>query len=146
MTGLLCHGDCHGLKLWDKTPAAPGKGKQYICTICRETFDKLEQLMVHMKVQAENKYWCDECEWHFNLVAGLNLHGHDYHDTRHNAGHWCPEYFKSVEELHQHTRRNHFFECSNCFDSFPTAEELRHHKQKKHGGHQPSEEEQLLLR
>ena len=93
VAGLLHHGDSHGLKSWDETPAAPGEGKRYICTICRETFDKLEQLMVHTRVHPENKYGCDECEWHFNLVAGLNLHGHDCHDIRRNACHWHPEYF-----------------------------------------------------
>ena len=100
ITGLLTHGASHALKSWDETPAPPGEGKQYICTICRETFDKLAQLMVHTRVHPENKYGCKECQWHFSLTAALNIHGQDCHDTRHHGCQWCTQYFKSVEELH----------------------------------------------
>ena len=57
-------------------------------------------------------------------------------DTTHAIG-----YFESVEELHRHTQSNHYFECSSCFGSFPTADKLRDHKEKKHGGLQPGEDD-----
>ena len=132
--------------MWDETPAGPGKRKQYICSICKGMFNKLEQLMNHTKAHPENQYGCDECGWHFNLIAGLSLHGHDCHDPRHHVCQWCPKYFDSAEELHKHNQSKHYFECSSCFDFFPTADELREHKERKHGGLQPDELEQQLLR
>ena len=102
--------------------------------------------MVHTKVHPKNQFGCDKCDWHFNLIAGLALHGRDCHDTRQNACHWCTNYFDSVEKLHSHNQRHHHFPCTACFDYFPTADELKDHVETKHGGHQPTEEEQRLQR
>ena len=108
---------------------------------CRETFDSVAQLLSHTQVHKENKYKCDECDWHFSLIAGLTLHGKDCHDTRHHACSWCVEYFDNVDALYAHTRNRHHFECMICFNVSPTAEELEEHIKEKHGGFQPSEQE-----
>ena len=102
--------------------------------------------MTHTRVHPENKYKCDECDWHFYLISVLSLHGRDCHDTRHHACEWCVEYFDYAERLHTHIWSKHPFECSICYDFFPTADELGDHDKKKHGGLQPDEQELQLLR
>ena len=104
-------------------------------------FDLVAQLLSHTQVHEENKYKCDECDWHFYLIAGLTLHGQDCHDTRHHACMWCVEYFSNVDELHTHIRCKHHFECTICHDISLTAEELEEHSKEKHGGLQPGEQE-----
>ena len=63
INGLVKHGKTHGKK------------DQYICSICNETFNLLPELMTHTQVHPENKYKCDECDWHFYLISVLTLHG-----------------------------------------------------------------------
>ena len=109
--------------------------------MCPETFDQVAQLLSHTQVHDENKYKCDECEWHFYLIAGLTCHGQDCHDTRYHACSWCVEYFDNADTLHTHIRRKHHFECTICYDVSPTAEDLEEHIKEKHGGIQPSEQE-----
>ena len=144
ITGLLQHGASHGRKSYVKNPS--GSKQQFICSICKETSDTLDQLMGHTGTHPENKYHCDECSWHFNFIHALAIHGQDCHNTRHHSCQWCPKYFNTAEELLQHIHSNHHFECTSCYVSFPTADELKEHEVVKHGGAQPSEEEQLLLR
>ena len=100
--GLVKHGKTHGKESWDDTHTPEDKKDQYICSLCSETFDKLTELMVHTQVHPENKYKCDECDWHFYLISVLSLHGWDCHNTRHHACEWCVEYFDSADRLHTH--------------------------------------------
>ena len=107
---------------------------KWACSICGETFDDLDQLMTHTRTHTENSYACDECTWKFSMVAELNIHGHDIHNTRQHACHWCPCYFRTPELLLQHRNDNHNFECSRCNDAFPSALQLTAHQTAKHGG------------
>ena len=102
--------------------------------------------MIHTRAHPENKYKCDECDWHFYLISVLSLHGRDCHNTRHHACKWCVEYFDSADRLHTHIRSKHHLECSICHDFFSTAEKLENHEKKKHGGLQPDEQELQLIR
>ena len=99
------------------------------------------QLLSCTQVHEENKYKCDECDWHFYLIAGLTLHGQDCHNTRHHACTWCVEYFSNPDELRMQIRRKHHFECTICHDVSPTAKELEEHSKEKHGGLKPGEQE-----
>ena len=122
---LVKHCKTHGRETQDAT--AQERKVWYKCSLCRETFDSVAQLLSHTQVHKENKYKCDECDWHFSLIAGLTLHGKDCHDTRHHACSWCVEYFDNVDALYAHTRNRHHFECTICFNVSPTAEELEEH-------------------
>ena len=114
--------------------------------MCPKTFDLVAQLLSHTQVHEENKYKCDECDWHFYLIPGLTLHGRDCHDMRYHACMWCVEYFDSSDELHTHIRSKHHFECTICHDVSPTAEDLEEHGKQKHGGLQPDEQELQIQR
>ena len=144
ITGLLQHGVTDGRESYVEDPAV--RKQRFVCSICKEMFDMLEQLMGHPGTYPENKYRCDECGCHFNFIHALAIHGRDCHDMRHHSCQWCPKYFNTAEELLKHIQSKHHFECTSCYEFFPTAEELQHHEEMKHGGVQPSEEEQLLLR
>ena len=109
-------------------------------------FDTLHQLMTHTGVHPANKYKCDECGWYFSFIHALTIHGRDCHDSRHHACQWCPDYFSNPEGLLLHIRSKHNFECTSCFVTFPSVDELKEHEVAKHGGAQLSEEEQLLQR
>ena len=144
--GLVKHGKTHGKESWDETHTPEDKKDWYKCSLCTETFDSLAQLLSHTQVHEENKYKCDECDWHFYLIPGLTLHGRDCHNTRYHTCMWCVEYFDSADKLHMHIRSKHHFECSICHDVSPTAEELEKHGRQKHGGLQPDEQELEMQR
>ena len=144
--GLVKHSRTHGKETWDATHHTEDKKDQYKCSLCKEMFDLVAQLLSHTQVHEENKYKSDECDWHFYLIAGLTCHGQDCHDTRHHACMWCVEYFNNVDELHRLIRRKHHFECTICYDVSPTAEELEEHSKEKHGGLQPGEQELQIQR
>ena len=139
--GLVKHGKSHGKETWDATNSPEDKKDWYKCSLCLEMFDQVAQLLSHTQVHEENKYKCDECDWHFYLIPGLTLQGRDCHNTRHHACMWCVKYFNSPGELHMHIRRKHHFECTICHDVSPTAEDLEEHSKEKHGGLQPGEQE-----
>ena len=138
---LIKHCRTHGKETWDATRSTEERKDRYKCSLCPETFDQVEQLLSHTQVHKENKYKCDECNWHFYMLAGLTCHGQDCHDTRHHACTLCVEYFDSADALYTHIRNRHHFKCTICYDVSHTAEDLDKHIKEKHGGLQPSEQE-----
>ena len=140
ITELFRHAElCH-----DRT--AYTENRQFTCSACRKLFDTLDDLMTHTGVHPNNRFGCDECPWKFSSIQGLAVHGQDCHDTRHHPCQHCMQHFESVDDLYQHNQRRHNFECTACYDSFPTADELQAHEVDKHGGPQPDEYEQLQLK
>ena len=144
ITGLLRHGVSHGRESYVTDPS--GRRQRFICSTCREMFDTLHQLMTHTGVHPANKYKCDECGWYFSFIHALTIHGRDCHDSRHHACQWCPDYFSNPEGLLLHIHSKHNFECTSCFVTFPSVDELKEHEVAKHGGAQLSKEKQLLRR
>ena len=139
--GLMRHGECHDKRSWDS------ETKCYHCSLCSEVFDTFIQVKVHGQTHPENKYKCDECDYHFHSISELSLHGRDCHDSRHTACRSCPYYCDTAEDLAKHVRQHHYSECAICFDSFSTPEELTNHELDKHGGSQePGEDAELLRR
>ena len=106
---------------------------KWSCSRCGEIFDNLIQLMEHTRIHTENSYEWDECNWRFTLISELTIHGHEFHDTREHACHWCTRYFQTPELLLQHRNREHNFECSMCNDAFPSEDQLTAHQVVKHG-------------
>ena len=144
LSGLLQHGASHGRQSYLMDPSS--RKQWFICSTCREMFDTLHQLMIHTGVHLANKYQCDECGWYFAFIHALTIHGRDCHDSRHHACQWCTDYFSNLEGLLLHIRSKHSFECTSCFVTFPSVDELKEHEVAKHGGAQPSKDEQLLRR
>ena len=137
----------HGKESWDDIHTLEDKKDQYICSMCKETFDLLAKLLAQTQVHEEIRYKCDECDWRFYLIPGLTLHGRDCHDNIYHACVWCVEYFDSGRwATHTHIRSKHHFECSICHDISPTAEELEEHGKQKHGGLQPDKQELEMQR
>ena len=137
---LIHHGVCHGKQSWKS------EAKRYRCSLCNEVFDTYIQVKVHTQTHKENKYKCDECEWHFSSISELALHGRDCHDSRHISCRSCPFYCDTAEDLAEHVKQYHYFECTICLDFFSTPEELTDHKLEKHGGSQEQGEDVELLR
>ena len=139
INALVKHCKMHGRETWDE--ATKERKVRYKCSMCGETFDLVAQLLSHTQVHEENKFKCDECDWHFSMIAALTLHGKDCHDTRKHACSWCVEYFNNAEQLYTHVRSKHNFECTICYSISYTAEELEEHSKEVHGGLQPTEQE-----
>ena len=123
ITGLLQHCASHGRESYIQDPS--GRKQRFICSICKMTIDTLDQLMDHTVTHPDNKFSCDECGWHFNFIHALAIHGRDCHDTRQYACQWYPDYFKTAEELLQHIRSKHHFECTSLMSLMSLSLQLK---------------------
>ena len=110
------------------------QGEKYPCLRCKREFLSESMFVSHFRDHKENVYGCNECLWHFNMIAGLIKHCQDIHNDRHFACTTCGEVFASNPDLCRHTRSHHIKLCHICCRIFVSDDKLIAHMKEIHPG------------
>jgi hypothetical protein len=105
------------------------------CNYCTNRFSSLDDLNIHVK--KVHSFICDLCPagpsapaFYMNM-AFLTEHKEKYHPAIFGCNH-CVNRFSSLDDLNNHVKSVHSFECNSCPALFVELSLLKDHKEKYH--------------
>lgn len=124
-SALACHLKTHST---DK--------KIYECPMCKEGFDHVLQLKIHVPQHCEDgKYTCPHCKKVFKEYSIIRKHIRAFHcERKHNCQH-CGKPFPTLDKLRMHLLRHsdhREFLCADCGKQFKRKDKLKEHTKRMH--------------
>lgn len=124
-SALACHLKTH----------MPGR-KQFECPICRETFDYVLQLKLHVQQHCvDGQYTCPHCKKHFSKYSIIRKHIRAFHCERRHSCSNCSKNFPTLDKLRMHLLKHsdhREFLCADCGKQFKRKDKLKEHCKRMH--------------
>ncbi|EFA10480.2 PR domain zinc finger protein 10 isoform X1 [Tribolium castaneum] len=110
--------------------------KIFECPICKENFDHVLKLKLHVPKHCENNtYSCPHCSKVFKKYSIIRKHIRAFHcDQKHACPH-CIKMFPTLDKLKMHLLRHsdhREFLCADCGKQFKRKDKLKEHCKRMH--------------
>jgi hypothetical protein len=110
--------------------------KVFECPICKESFDHVLKLKLHVPKHCENNmYSCPHCIKVFKKYSIIRKHIRAFHcDQKHSCPH-CVKMFPTLDKLKMHLLRHsdhREFLCADCGKQFKRKDKLKEHCKRMH--------------
>lgn len=124
-SALACHLKTHYI----------GK-KIFECPICKESFDHVLQLKLHVSKHSENgQYTCPHCNKIFKKYSIIRKHIRAFHCERIHSCPDCSKRFPTLDKLRMHLLKHsdhREFLCADCGKQFKRKDKLKEHCKRMH--------------
>ncbi|KAL1497264.1 hypothetical protein ABEB36_008258 [Hypothenemus hampei] len=109
--------------------------KQFECPICKERFDHVLKLRLHIPKHAHNNtYTCPHCKKVFSKYSFVRKHIRFHSERKHHCSH-CTKSFSTSDNLKKHMLKHsdhREFLCADCGKQFKRKDKLVDHIKKLH--------------
>lgn len=124
-SALTCHVKTHFI----------GK-KIFECPICKESFDHVLKLKVHVPKHCQNNtFTCPHCKKIFKKYSIIRKHIRAFHCERKHSCQHCGKMFPTLDKLRMHLLRHsdhREFLCADCGKQFKRKDKLKEHCKRMH--------------
>lgn len=108
----------------------------YECPICKETFDHMLKLKLHVTIHCvNNTYTCPHCSKTFRAYSVIRKHIRSFHSDKRFECLDCGKTFHTDDKLKQHSLKHsdhREFLCSDCGKQFKRKDKLNEHFKRFH--------------
>lgn len=110
--------------------------KQFECPICKENFDHVLKLKLHVPIHCENNvYTCPHCKKTFKQYCVIRKHIRAFHTDKKFVCKECPARFHNHDKLKIHMLKHsdhREFLCAGCGKQFKRKDKLTQHCKRMH--------------